>query len=70
MDDDTLTEHERNLHDLYAGFAMIGLLMKGEKPHLVTTKSFVIADEMLLARNAPHVGIKSIKTKPKEEDHE
>ena len=60
-----MTEHENNLRDLYAGFALIGLLMKGEKPHLATAKSFVIADDTLTTRNAPQGGIVSVKPKEK-----
>lgn len=62
---DELTEHERNLRDLYAGFAMIGLIMKGDKPHDIPTKSFLYADEMLHARDVEPMGIVSVKTKPK-----
>lgn len=60
-----MSEHEDNLRDLYAGFALIGLLMKGEKPHLATAKSFVIADDMLAQRSVPQGGIVSIKSKEK-----
>ena len=63
-----MNEHESNLRDLYAGFALIGLLMKGEKPHLATAKSFVIADDMLNARTAPQGGIVSAKPKEKTDD--
>lgn len=60
-----LTEHEHNLRDLYAGFAMIGLIMKGEKPHDIPTKAFIYADEMTQARVAQPMGIVSVKAKPK-----
>lgn len=64
---DELTEHERNLRDLYAGFAMIGLIMKGEKPHEIPTKAFLYADEMTQARVPQPTGIVSVKAKPKKE---
>lgn len=70
MADENLTEHERNLHDLYAGFAMIGLIMRGEQPHDIPTKSFLYADEMLHARNVEPMGIVSVKTKPKRKSNE
>lgn len=60
-----MSEHEDNLRDLYAGFAMIGLLMKGEKPHLIPPKAFTLADEMLQTRTVPQGGIVSIKSKEK-----
>lgn len=71
MANDALTEHERNLHDLFAGFAMIGLIMKGELPHKVPIKAYLYADEMLQTRSEPQAGIVSVKAKPKKEkDHD
>lgn len=47
-------EHERNLYDLYAGMAMMGMLAhKGNdlnELHTLTHQAFGIADMMLLAR--------------------
>ena len=60
-----MNEHEDNLRDLYAGFAMIGLLMKGEKPHLIAPKAFAYADDMLQTRSVPQGGIVSVKSKEK-----
>ena len=71
MADDALTEHESNLHDLFAGFAMIGLIMRGEQPHDIPTKAFLYADEMLHTRSTPKAGIVSVKAKPKKvKDHD
>ena len=47
-----MTEHESNLHDLYAGLAMMGLMVKyGDiEPVELAHKSFDIADTMLSVR--------------------
>lgn len=46
-----MTEHESNLHDLYAGLAMLGLLVKGEHTvYALTSMAYNIADNMLAAR--------------------
>lgn len=63
--DDTDRNH---LRDLHAGFAMIGLIMKGEEPHNVPMKAYLYADEMLDARDLPQkAGIASIKRQTKKE---
>lgn len=54
------------LRDLHAGFAMIGLIMKGEAPHDVPMKAYLYADEMQTARKAESpAGIVSVKPKRK-----
>jgi hypothetical protein len=47
-----MDEHERNLHDLYAGLAMMGLVTRyGDvEPVELAHKSFDIADTMLKVR--------------------
>ena len=65
-----MTEKELSyLRDLHAGFAMIGLIMKGEAPHNVPTKAYLYADEMQTARTAgTPAGIVSAKPKRKSND--
>ena len=63
-----MTDEDRsNLRDLHAGFAMIGLIMKGEEPHNVSMKAYLYADEMQEARNQHGAGIVSIKRQTKKE---
>ena len=63
-----MTDEDRsNLRDLHAGFAMIGLIMKGEEPHNVPMKAYLYADEMQEARNQHGAGIVSIKRQTKKE---
>ena len=56
-----MTEHESNLHDLYAGLAMVGLIAREstgafnfetchDDPWRVAEWSFDVADQMLRAR--------------------
>ena len=59
-------EDRSNLRDLHAGFAMIGLIMKGEDN--VATKAYLYADEMQDARDLPtQAGIVSVKRRTKKE---
>jgi hypothetical protein len=61
-------EDRSNLRDLHAGFAMIGLIMKGEEPHNVAMKAYLYADEMQDARDLPiQAGIVSVKRRTKKE---
>ena len=62
-----MTEHETNLRDLAAMFAMAGLLARGEVV-LIPRKAFAMADEFMQERNpTPEDGIAAIKpTKRKE----
>lgn len=59
-------EDRSNLRDLHAGFAMIGLIMRGEDN--VATKAYLYADEMQDARDLPtQAGIVSVKRRTKKE---
>jgi hypothetical protein len=61
-------EDRSNLRDLHAGFAKIGLIMKGEEPHNVAMKAYLYADEMQDARDLPtQAGIVSVKRRTKKE---
>jgi len=62
-----MDEQDRsNLRDLHAGFAMIGLIMKGEAPHDIPIKAYLYADEMQEARDLHGAGIVSVKRRKKE----
>jgi hypothetical protein len=62
-----MDEQDRsNLRDLHAGFAMIGLIMKGEAPHDIPMKAYLYADEMQEARDPHGAGIVSVKRRKKE----
>jgi hypothetical protein len=62
-----MDEQDRsNLRDLHAGFAMIGLIMKGEAPHDIPMKAYLYADEMQEARDLHGAGIVSVKRRKKE----
>lgn len=63
MDD----EDRSNLRDLHAGFAMIGLIMRGEAPHNIPAKAYLFADEMQEARDQHGAGIVSVKRRTKKE---
>jgi len=70
-----MTEQDTEyLRDLHAGFALIGLLMKGDHPVLfIPTLAYEIADGMQQARKPPEEGgIVSIKRRyvKKEKDDE
>jgi hypothetical protein len=46
-----MTEHESNLHDLYAGFAMLAMVMRKDKDmESIATHAFQQANAMLDAR--------------------
>jgi len=63
-----MTDEDRsNLRDLHAGFAMIGLIMKGEDPHNIPTMAYMYADDMQTARSQHGAGIVSIKRQTKKE---
>ncbi len=63
-----MTDEDRsNLRDLHAGFAMIGLIMKGEEPHNIPTMAYMYADDMQTARSQHGAGIVSIKRQTKKE---
>jgi len=62
-----MTDEDRsNLRDLHAGFALIGLIMKGEVFEL-PRKAYLYADEMQEARDQHSVGIVSVKRQTKKE---
>jgi len=60
-------EDRSNLRDLHAGFAMIGLIMRGEAPHDIPVKAYLYADEMQDARVQHGAGIVSVKRRTKKE---
>jgi hypothetical protein len=60
-------EDRSNLRDLHAGFAMIGLLMKGEHPPTIPSQAYELADAMQEARSQHGVGIVSVKSRIKKE---
>ena len=63
MDD----EDRSNLLDLHAGFALVGLLMKGNHTNQVARLAYEIADAMQDERDQHGVGIVSIKRQTKKE---
>jgi len=61
-----MTEHEQNLRDLAAMFAMAGLLARGDEI-TIPRKAFAMADEFMQERNPiPEDGIAALKPKRKE----
>jgi hypothetical protein len=63
MDD----EDRSNLRDLHAGFALVGLLMKGNHTNQVARLAYEIADAMQDERDQHGAGIVSIKRQTKKE---
>ena len=62
-----MTEEDRsNLRDLHAGFALIGLLIAGERQSLAAT-AYELADDMQEAREPHRAGIVSVKRRTKKE---
>jgi uncharacterized protein (DUF2235 family) len=59
-----MNEHDTNLRDLAAMFAMAGLLMRGREDRLIVDSAFNIADRFMALRQ-PEVeeGIAAIKPK-------
>lgn len=60
-------EDRSNLRDLHAGFALIGLIMKGGVTVQLTQVAYEIADAMQEARDQHGAGIVSIKRQTKKE---
>lgn len=61
-------EDRSNLRDLHAGFALVGLLMRGGTvTSLLVESAYEIADAMQEARDQHGVGIVSIKRQTKKE---
>lgn len=50
-----MTEHERNLYDLYAGLAMVGWVINGSYSDAgIAKKSHELAEQMLRTRKERH----------------
>lgn len=63
-----MTEHEDNLRDLAAMFAMCGLLLRGSDRAGLTDEAYDLADDFMESRAAhPEQGIAAIKPKRKYE---
>jgi hypothetical protein len=63
-----MDEQDRsNLRDLHAGFAMLGLLMRGDHPSTVSSNAYELADLMQEARDLHGAGIVSVKRRTKKE---
>ena len=58
-----MTEHETNLRDLAAMFALCGLIMRNWDGENLTDAAYEIADEMMEARKMSEEGIVTIKKK-------
>ena len=58
-----MTEHENNLRDLAAMFALCGLIMRNREGENLTEAAYEIADEMMEARKTSEEGIVTIKKK-------
>lgn len=52
----TMTEHERNLYDLYAGLAMVGWVMNGDYTSevAIANRAHDLAEQMLRIRKERH----------------
>ena len=59
-------QDKSNLRDLHAGFAMMGLLMRGEHPPSIPSLAYELADAMQEARDLHGAGIVSVKRRKKE----
>ena len=63
-----MTDHEDNLRDLAAMFAMCGLLLRGGEGRELTDEAYDLADAFMESRAAnPEQGIATIKPKRKYE---
>lgn len=62
-----MTEHDNNMRDLAAMFAMCGIIMRGENRHIesVSEEAFQYADEFMKTRSGTDQGIAAIKRKKK-----
>ena len=61
-------EHEENLRDLAAMFAMVGLIQKNSDPFEVTKDAFIYADNYMDARKQHEEGIVAIPKRRKTSD--
>ena len=55
-----MTEHEENLRDLAAMFAMTGLIIRNREGALIVPTAFELAEDFMEARK-PEEGIAAIK---------
>lgn len=63
-----MNDHEDNLRDLAAMFAMCGLLLRGGEGRDLTDEAYRLADDFMESRAAsPEQGIAAIKPKRKYE---
>ncbi len=62
-----MTEHDNNMRDLAAMFAMCGLIMGGRNQHRESAveEAFHYADEFMRVRSGTEQGIAAIKRKKK-----
>jgi hypothetical protein len=60
-------QDQSNLRDLHAGFAMIGLIMRGQDPFKIPAMAYELADLMQDARVQHGAGIVSVKRQTKKE---
>jgi hypothetical protein len=60
-------QDKSNLRDLHAGFAMVGLLMRGHFAPEIPALAYELADLMQEERNLHGVGIVSVKRRTKKE---
>lgn len=61
-----MNEHEDNLRDLAAMFALCGLIMRGEKNEFLMDMAYDYAEDFMATRaNRPERGLASIKRKRK-----
>ena len=59
-----MTEHETNLRDLAAMFALTGLLIRNREGEAIAPTAFELADQFMQARNPiKEEGIAAIKPK-------
>ena len=62
-----MNEHEQNLRDLAAMFALVGLLIRNEEGIAIVPTAFDLADQFMQERNpTPEDGIAALKPKRKE----
>jgi len=57
-----MDQHESNLRDLYTGFAMLALIMRGVDDELIPARALEIADNTVAGRHGyPEEGLAAIK---------
>lgn len=68
----TTPDHDENLRDLAAMFAMCGLIMRNDSVPIFNTveQAFKVADRFMEERSAPTEGIASIKKPRKKKELE